>query len=102
MDTTKTRLTQIGLDQARNHPKAAARIGVMVGRHPRRAWKAVMLARYAQDAVSLARGVAQARRRDQARARRRARIRGLAIGMSVVGVGAGTIAGVKLSQSRDS
>jgi hypothetical protein len=101
MDTTKkAQLTRIGLQQAKNHPKATARIGAMIGRHPRRTWKTIMLARYAQDAMSLARGVTAARRREQAKARRRARMRGLAIGMSVVGVGA--VAGMKLSQSRSS
>jgi hypothetical protein len=97
METTKTQLTRMGLKQARNHPRAALRISAMIGRHPRRTWKAVALARYAQNAVAVGREAALAHRREQARARRRTRIRGVAIGMSVVG--AGTVAGMRLAQS---
>ena len=98
MDTTKTQLTRMGLTQARKHPWAAARIGAIAGRHPRRVGKAIALAAYAQDLVAVARGVVAERRREQIRARRRARIRKVAIGLSVVG--AGTAAGVRLVQSR--
>lgn len=99
MDTSKTHLTRIGLHQARKHPHTTARLGLFVGRHPRRTWQAVSLARHAQDIVAVTRGAALTYRREQARARRRARIRGVAIGMSVIGAGAGAVAGLKLAQS---
>ena len=99
MEHTKTQLTKIGLHQARKHPRATARVGSYIGRHPRRTWKTVSLARQAQDILAATRGAALTYRREQARARRRARIRGVAIGMSLIGAGVGAVAGVKLAQS---
>jgi hypothetical protein len=97
MEHTKTQLTKVGLHQARKHPRTTARIGAYIGRHPRRTWKVVSLARHAQDIAAATRGAALAYRREQARARRRAKIRGVAIGMSVIGAGA--VAGLKIAQS---